>query len=334
MLDHDELLPEEQAYPGIVEELRTVYQMKPAEKQALIRVRERLAQSVDALPQIEPVQAGEYTRKQRVESPVVSSSRNMRAGWKWLRHFNTLAAALFVAVLVGSLVFTFAIIGHSRLGSSNPTGTAAVTNDIRVLLAPAGGITPSQAEMEATRALLSQRFRDFGLNRASVRVLTANGRPEILAELPHFGGDEQRIITMLVETGSLAFWNTGSIPLALGTTLNPAQFIQSNPGGKPLFTNRDLDPGAFAISYDAAGRPLINCIMQGEAIGRFQTYTARNIGNFLTVTLDGTVIESAVIQSAIDGPFELSLNYTGQQAKAFIAIIKHGPLPVELKRLT
>lgn len=329
MLDRNDLLPEEQAHPNIVEKLRTAYKIKPEEEQVLIRVHERLAQRFHTLPPVEPVQAGQYAGKQHLSSSLDSSSSSVRASRRWLRHFNTLAAAIIVALLVGSLAFAFVMTGRTKVGS--PPGT---TNDIRVVLAAEKGQQPTLAAMEATTTLLLQRFHALGLEGAQVHVMTAHGRPEILAVLPHFGGDEQRIIAMLVESGSLAFWGTGSVPVPLGATFNPAQFLSENPGGKPAFTNKDLDLSALAIIHDQAGRPEVSCIMQGNAIRAFQAYTNSNIGNYLTVTLDGKVIVSAVIQSAIAGPFALPSDFTEQQAKAFIAVLSHGPLPVELQRLS
>ncbi|HET7641186.1 MAG TPA: hypothetical protein VFK47_20930, partial [Ktedonobacteraceae bacterium] len=110
MLDHDELLPAEQAYPGLVQELRTTYQMKPAEKQVLTRVHERLAQSSHPLPLLEPAQAG---TEPMVFVPLVSAhSRPTIFRQRWLPRLNMLAAVLFIGLLVGSLVFTFSIINH------------------------------------------------------------------------------------------------------------------------------------------------------------------------------------------------------------------------------
>ena len=45
MLDHDELLPEEQAHPALVQELQTIYLMKSEEQQVLSRVHQRLAET-------------------------------------------------------------------------------------------------------------------------------------------------------------------------------------------------------------------------------------------------------------------------------------------------
>ncbi len=50
MLDHDQLLPEEQANPGLLQELRTIYQVTPEEQRVLARVHERLSMYSYPLP--------------------------------------------------------------------------------------------------------------------------------------------------------------------------------------------------------------------------------------------------------------------------------------------
>jgi hypothetical protein len=334
MLDHDELLPEEQAYPDFVQELQTTYEMKPEEKQVLTRVHERLAQRSHPHPLLEPVQAGGHTRSPQLPPTVSPPSWPTTSRQRWLRHLNTLVAALFVGLLVAIMVFTFSSINRTGVGS--PPATVGLTNGIRVLLVPAEkGSTPSQAEMEATRILLSQRFISFGLQGSSVRVLTVNGQPGILVQLPHFGGNEQQTSGTLLETGALAFWDTGPYAtVPVGTPFNPGPYTQYNPDSKPRFTNQDLDPTVLAVFRDSStGLPAINFMMKGDALKRFQRYTANNIGHSLTITLDGKVIESAIIHSSIAGPFEVSADFTQQQASAIVSVLEYGPLPVELKKL-
>jgi len=231
------------------------------------------------------------------------------------------------------MVFTFSSINRTRVGS--PPATVGLTNGIRVWLVPAEkGSTPSQAEMEATRILLSQRFISFGLQGSSVRVLTVNGQPGILVQLPHFGGNEQQAIDTLLGTGVLAFWDTGPYAtVAIGTPFYPSPYIQYNPGGRPRFTNQDLDPSALSVFRDPEGLLAISCTMKGDAVNRFQLYTANNIGHALTITLDGKVLESGIIETSIAGPFEVPVNSTQQQASALVSVLEYGPLPVELKKL-
>ena len=335
MLDHDELLPEEQTYPDFVQELQTAYQMKPEEKQVLAHVHERLAQRSHSHPLLEPVQAVGHTHIRLPHLPLTVSppSRPTTSRQRWLRHLNTLVAVLFVGLLVATMVFTFSSINRTRVGS--PPATVGLTNGIRVLLVPAEkGSTPSQTEMEATRTILSQRFISFGLQGSSVRVVTVNGQPGIQVELPHFGGNEQRTIATLLETGELAFWDTGPYAtVPIGTSFNPGPYIQYNPGGKPRFTNQDLDPSALTVFRDPEGQLAISCMMKGDAVNRFQLFTANNIGHALTITLDGKVLESGIIETSIAGPFAVPVNFTLQQGSALVSVLKYGPLPVELKKL-
>lgn len=331
MLDHNDLLPEEQTYPHVVRELQAAYRLKPAEKQMLARVHERLAQSSHALPRLEPVERADSTSLSTSFSQRPASSRQ-----RWLSRFNAIAAVLFITLLVGALALTFSAIHRSSVGSSSTTLT-------RVSLVPAQkGSVPSQAKMEATRALLAQRFSSFGLQGATVRLQTINGQPGIIAELPHFDGndsDERKIVGILVQTGVLAFWNTGPYGiLVAGTSFNPDLYTQYNPGSKPRFTNPDLDATAFAVTHDPSAPTniaSISCLMKGNARDRFRLFTAHNIGNALTITLDGKVLASAVIASSVSGPFDFMVtDFTQQQVNAIVSVLAHSPLPVSLKAVS
>ncbi|HEY7357693.1 MAG TPA: hypothetical protein VH590_14545, partial [Ktedonobacterales bacterium] len=62
----------------------------------------------------------------------------------------------------------------------------------------------------------------------------------------------------------------------------------------------------------------------------FASYTQQNIGNFLTMTLDNNVIESAVIEGQITGQGQITSGYTLADAQANAALIRYGSLPVPL----
>jgi preprotein translocase subunit SecD len=228
----------------------------------------------------------------------------------------------FVGLLVGSLVFAFSI-NRSSVGSP--------ANSLRVFLVPTEkGSAPLQTELEAASTILSQRFSDFGLQGFSVQITTSKGQSGILVELPRFSGNEQQTIDILVGTGELAFWGTGHTPVPTGTTFDPIPYAQYNPGDQPRFTGQDLDTNSLAVTKNTWGNPEIEGVMKGAAVQRFQLYTAQNIGNYLTVTLDGKVLQSAVIESSISGPFVIIGEFTQQQASAIVATLKFGALPVEL----
>ena len=62
----------------------------------------------------------------------------------------------------------------------------------------------------------------------------------------------------------------------------------------------------------------------------FGAFTQQNIGTYLTLTLDLQVIQSAIIQGAINGPAQMTGNFSQQQALALVSVLKYPPLPVVL----
>jgi preprotein translocase subunit SecD len=189
-----------------------------------------------------------------------------------------------------------------------------------------------QNEMPAVRDNIEQRVNGgLGVSEPSIRIVTSNGKPSISVELPGFSGNQTQAINSLLETGLLEFWNTGPSGATLGAAFDPTQYTQYNPGNKPEFTGKDLDPNQVYVSQDQAGRPQISFAMKGDAVAAFGTFTGKNVGNYLTVTLDKVVIESAVIQSAITGPGVITGNFTTQSAQQVVTVLKYGALPIALK---
>lgn len=330
MLDHDELLPEELANPILIQELRTTYQMTPDEQRVLARVYERLAQYSYPLP------VQEYDpRPLQLVSPVPTLEKPFRTRRRWLRHLSAIAGVLFLVLLVSSLVFAFTATHHTSVGSSTDS-------NMHILLVSTESFSMfSRNEMQAEATILSQRFSTFGLHGSSVHIQMIHGEPGLVVDLPHFGNNEQQTINTLLQVGVLDFWNTGpssnqNAIIEQGTTFHPNQYIQYNPGSKPRFTNADVDPTAFSMGYDPqTGRPQINDEMKGGAIARFGNFTARYVEYGLTMTLDGKVLSSASIQSAINGPFVITIgNFTQQQVQALVSVLKYAPLPFALKQVS
>ncbi len=206
---------------------------------------------------------------------------------------------------------------------------------ISVLLKPDPSLhydpTTLASEMPAVRDALEQRVNGgLGVSEPSIRLQSSNGQPAILVELPGFTGNQTNAVNSLLQTGNLEFWNTGSTPATVGTAFDPAQYTSTNPGGKALFTGKDLDASQVYVSYDQTGRPQISFEMKGSAIGAFGTFTSNNIGQFLTVTLDRTVIQSASINSAITGPGVITGQFTLDQANQIVTVLKYGALPISL----
>jgi photosystem II stability/assembly factor-like uncharacterized protein len=120
MLENNDSLPEEQAYPELLQELQATYHIKQEEEQVLERVRERLLKRTVqpiSLKELTPLEDSPQDRRTRLQS----SPFRRPAQRKWVRLINTLAATLLVATLVGALAFTLSRINNSRNLVASPT---------------------------------------------------------------------------------------------------------------------------------------------------------------------------------------------------------------------
>jgi len=206
---------------------------------------------------------------------------------------------------------------------------------IQVLLVPSPGQpTPTEEEMNNARDQIEKRVNGgLGVNEPDIRVQSGSSGPSISVELPGLNsGNQQEAINTLLKTGNLEFWDTGSSGcLADNTSFDPTQYKQSNGGTQPLFTGKDLDPNSLSVGQDPnTGAYLIEFSMQGNALGRFSSFTANHIGDCLTVTLDSSVITSATIQSQIAGNGQITGQFTETQAANIVELLKYGALPIPL----
>jgi preprotein translocase subunit SecD len=155
-------------------------------------------------------------------------------------------------------------------------------------------------------------------------VIQLEGTDRISVELPGLK-NEQDAVQLLGQTGKLEIIDTGT------TQLSPGQ--QVTEGQYPVrFTGDQLDPNSINATIDQqSGQPVILFQFKGSAQNAFATYTQQNVGNYLTITLDGKVIESAVIESQITGQGQISGgSMTLDSAQATAALLRYGSLPVPL----
>ncbi|MFL5707110.1 MAG: protein translocase subunit SecD, partial [Ktedonobacteraceae bacterium] len=173
----------------------------------------------------------------------------------------------------------------------------------------------------------------LGVNEPDIRILRdSQNNASISLDLPGLNsGNLQANVASLLRPGKLEFWDTGQTPLAENAAFDPTQFTQYNPGNKPQFTGKDLDPNQISVGTDSqTGQIVINFEMQGPAISRFGDFTGKHIGDQLTITLDRKVISSASINSQINGPGIIQGSFTQAQASNIVAILQYGALPLSL----
>lgn len=197
------------------------------------------------------------------------------------------------------------------------------------------------ASLETARNIIERRVNSLGVSEALVQI---QGNDRIVVELPGID-DPDLAVSTIKETGLLEFVDTGATPLPAGapirTTFNQAtatpvltdsQTISPTQGPiyETVFTGRDLKQ-AFPARNQTTGEYYVALEFQPEAAQTLAQYTTANIGQFLTIVLDGQVVSSPRIQSVIpDGQATIQGDFTFQAARSLGIQLQYGALPVPL----
>jgi preprotein translocase subunit SecD len=170
----------------------------------------------------------------------------------------------------------------------------------------------------------------LGLSDATVRQ---QGSDRLIIQLPGLT-DDAEARQLLGKTGQMYIIDTGSTPLSVGTNVSSQLCTDNCQTGqyKIVFKGSDLDGSAvYATISQQTNAPVVEFAFAGAKKGDFAAYTRNNVGKFLTIVLDGVVIESATINSEIDGQGEISGgNMTLADAQQLAAYLKYGALPLPL----
>jgi preprotein translocase subunit SecD len=156
-------------------------------------------------------------------------------------------------------------------------------------------------------------------------VIRTEGNNLISVELPGLK-NEQDAVKLLGQTGKMEIIDTGSVQLQVN------QPVPQGSNYPVVFTGADLDSGNINATVDQqTGQPVILFQFKGAKQSAFSDYTRTHVGQYLTITLDGVVIESAVIQSQITGQGQISGgSMTLDSAQRTAALLRYGSLPVPL----
>ncbi|HZC06674.1 MAG TPA: protein translocase subunit SecD [Ktedonobacterales bacterium] len=172
---------------------------------------------------------------------------------------------------------------------------------------------------DALNAVQKRVSGGLGVNDSVVRQQGSN---RILVQLPGLQ-DTQQANQLLGKTGKMEIIDTAGTPLAVGTTVTPGQY-------KVVFTGAQLNPNSIQATLDQNNAPIVTFEFQGAARSAFATYTRDNVGGYLTVALDNSVIESAQIQSEIDGQGQITGIGSITNAQDLATQLKYGALPLPL----
>jgi preprotein translocase subunit SecD len=116
------------------------------------------------------------------------------------------------------------------------------------------------------------------------------------------------------------------------TTTSPVTTTQPvTPTYRTVMTGAQLRTASVAFNQ-TTNQPYIAFTLTDDGAKIFADYTSKNIGKYLAITMDKTVISSPVIRSAITGGSGIiEGQFTLDEANRLVVQLKYGALPVPLK---
>ena len=217
-------------------------------------------------------------------------------------------------------------------GTSGPAKTLKRNGGARITLHaacfPDQSSCDPNARLSSAVGVLVRRASAAGYR--DVVVSKGSEAQTIIVEAPGVD-DGQQLVPLLTSHGQLFFIDTGGQSVIVGKDVTDNICLdRCTPGQyQVVFRGEDLDTNSVSAGLDSnTQQPVVTFQFKGDAQKRFADYTAANIGNYLTITLDNKVIESAVIQSQITGPGQISGSLTQGQATALAAQLTSGELPL------
>ncbi len=264
----------------------------------------------------------EITPQVRGRAPRPSPTRQ---GLPWIAAIIAVALIALFAVLIPRLN-----LASKSSTSTNPTNTPGSSIQRQPTYNPAyppGSLLyftapcPASGNCQATATLLQQQILKrysplFPSNTTYLRI-TVSGKIIQIDLLDPTVDTCGCVRNEVYPQGLIQFWQTPQ-EVAPGTMLKAGQY-------PVVFTNNDIDQTSVT-DIAQNGIPMITAAMNANASQRFADYTKQHVGNYLTLSADGEVFESVVIQSEITGSFTIaSSNIDPVVLSTFF---KNGPLPV------
>lgn len=170
---------------------------------------------------------------------------------------------------------------------------------------PTDGQPVSKDIMSRAKAVISERVNGLGVAEPLIQL---KGTDQIIVDLPGVR-DQKHAIDVIGQTAQMEF---------------------RDPDGKVIFKGDQLADAW--LSQDEFGKPAVSFKFKPEGSRLFGEMTAKNIGRQAPIYLDQKIISNPVIKTAITGgEGQISGNFTTQEAKELVTLLRAGSLPVPLE---
>lgn len=179
------------------------------------------------------------------------------------------------------------------------------------------------ADLNAIGTVLRKRLdatgvTGYALNKADDSRFTLDLPPGINPE------SIRRIVSV---TGNAAFVPLGDTPAEIGDQIDTSSALFGSEG-----------VSVASVGTDQVGGRVVTIGLTAEAAETFRAWTARNIGSYLAITIDGVALTVPVVQSEISGgQVQISVGDPGgwapEDASWVASMLSIGPLPVPIREV-
>jgi preprotein translocase subunit SecD len=204
---------------------------------------------------------------------------------------------------------------------------------IRVTLGvePQAGQTVTDEQVETARNIIERRVGGLGVSEPQVRTETSgDGQRHIVVEVPGVKNEDQ-VRSLVGSTGQLQFIDPRGQTLTVDQDIRP---LIADGSVAVLFNGSQIDPGSVNPSTQG-GSIGVDFILRSPASDDWCTFTGANVGKPGPIALDGRVITTPEIQSAIcGGQTIITVGPPGQaneiERTNLYNTLRFGALPVSL----
>jgi protein-export membrane protein SecD len=194
---------------------------------------------------------------------------------------------------------------------------------------PAGGRTVDATSLGVLRDIVERRVNSTGV---AEPLVTTQGSDRIVVELPG-ASDPTAVRDLVRQTGRLDF-----VPIPAGEA-PPVANQKLDLATHPALFSGDQVESAVIGTHPTTGGRTVNFTLRSDGARLFADHTARNIGQFFAITLDGEVISAPEIQSAIPNGQVLieaggAAGFPLAEATQLVTILKFGSLPFPIEEVS
>src|SRR5450756_3035767 len=221
----------------------------------------------------------------------------------------SLILVIVVAIVAG-------VINYQGLIAKNPKLVPKLGLDlsggVRIVLEARDteGVKATSEAIDAAVVVIDKRVNALGVSEA-IAVREGPNSKRIVVELPGWE-DPERAKEIIGKTALLEFKTEDGKVVVSGNNLTDAKLV-------------------FSQAQDSLGEPQIAFTRDAQGKAAFAAETQANIGKKITIYLDGKVLMSPTVETAItDGQGVISGGFTAVQASNDALLLKSGSLPVKL----